>query len=155
MSQLFHFQDVKPIACTYGGCPHRFSTRSDLKDHINKNHTCQKPHQCENCGQCFATRSERSSHKRIHINEKKYQCEFCSKSFARSSGLSNHVRVHSRERPYKCNRCRKDFNQASSLGKHMNTHKFNIWCTIHHGNLCTCVKHTYIGIYGQINATLK
>lgn len=94
MSQLFHFQDVKPIACTYGGFPHRFSTRSDLKDHINKNHTCQKPHQCENCGQCFATRSERSSHKRIHINEKKYQCEFCSKSFARSSGLSNHVRVH-------------------------------------------------------------
>lgn len=99
--KLIHFQDVKPIECTYDGCQYRFSIESDLQDHINKRHTFKKPHQCGYCGQSFATRSERSSHTRVHMDEKKYHCTICHKPFARSSGLNNHTRVHTGERPYK------------------------------------------------------
>lgn len=123
--KLIYFQDVKPIKCTYGGCQYRFAIRSDLLDHINKIHTFKKPYQCEYCGQSFATRSERSSHKRVHIAEKRFHCTICRKSFARSSVLKTHIRVHTGDRPYKCSICQQAFTQSSSLKKHVTTHKSN------------------------------
>lgn len=97
------FLNVKPIECIYDGCQYRFAIMSDLQDHINKRHTFQN---CEDCGQTFATRSGRSSHKRVHTDERKFHCNSCPNSFTRSSVLRNNIRVH-------------------SLRKHVKNHKSN------------------------------
>lgn len=118
---IYIFADQKRYACTFDGCDCRFAIKSDLNDHINKKHTFAKPYQCESCGQHFATRSERSSHKRVHA-EPKYRCNMCDKAFVRSAVLKNHINTHTGERPHMCLICQKRFTQVASLQKHIKTH---------------------------------
>lgn len=115
--------DVKRLECHVDGCMLRFAVTADLIGHRRKHHTFEKPLQCENCGMCFATSSEKSSHMRIHSTIKKFGCEICQKTFVRSSILKAHMRTHNGERPYECNTCGKKFTQSSSLNKHKKTHE--------------------------------
>lgn len=118
----FH-EVIKKFTCDQ--CDTRFAIHSDLISHKKKKHTMEKNIQCPNCGMCFATSSERSSHLRVHSTEKKFCCQICAKKFVRSSILEQHMRTHTGERPFTCTKCDKKFTQKSSLIKHERTHKWD------------------------------
>ncbi|KAL1502148.1 hypothetical protein ABEB36_007334 [Hypothenemus hampei] len=116
----FH-QGIKPFACPHEGCEARYTIRPDLKDHIRKVHTRERPFKCNVCKKCFLTGSVYYQHRLIHTNDRRYGCEICNKRFFRADALNNHKRIHTDERPYPCNVCGREFRQKGDRNKHVRT----------------------------------
>ncbi|KAI4468423.1 zinc finger protein [Holotrichia oblita] len=70
----FH-QGIKPFACPHEGCEARYTIRPDLKDHIRKVHTRERPFKCSVCDKCFLTGSVYYQHRLIHTNDRRYGCD--------------------------------------------------------------------------------
>ncbi|GLV39859.1 matotopetli [Carabus blaptoides fortunei] len=116
----FH-QGIKPFACPHEGCEARYTIRPDLKDHIRKVHTRERPFKCSVCEKSFLTGSVYYQHRLIHTNDRRYGCEICNKRFFRADALNNHRRIHTDERPYPCPVCGREFRQKGDRNKHVRT----------------------------------
>ncbi|KAF5293256.1 hypothetical protein FQR65_LT10996 [Abscondita terminalis] len=116
----FH-QGIKPFACPHEGCEARYTIRPDLKDHIRKVHTRERPFKCSVCGKSFLTGSVYYQHRLIHTNDRRYGCDICEKRFFRADALNNHRRIHTDERPYPCEICGREFRQKGDRNKHVRT----------------------------------
>ncbi|KAF5271752.1 hypothetical protein FQA39_LY08075 [Lamprigera yunnana] len=116
----FH-QGIKPFACPHEGCEARYTIRPDLKDHIRKVHTRERPFKCSACGKSFLTGSVYYQHRLIHTNDRRYGCDICDKRFFRADALNNHRRIHTDERPYPCDICGREFRQKGDRNKHVRT----------------------------------
>ncbi|KAG5872551.1 hypothetical protein JTB14_033970 [Gonioctena quinquepunctata] len=116
----FH-QGIKPFACPHEGCEARYTIRPDLKDHIRKVHTRERPFKCNVCDKCFLTGSVYYQHRLIHTNDRRYACDLCPKRFFRADALNNHRRIHTDERPYPCHVCGREFRQKGDRNKHLRT----------------------------------
>ncbi|GJQ66249.1 putative metal ion binding protein [Trypoxylus dichotomus] len=116
----FH-QGIKPFACPHEGCEARYTIRPDLKDHIRKVHTRERPFKCSVCDKCFLTGSVYYQHRLIHTNDRRYGCDICQKRFFRADALNNHRRIHTDERPYPCDICGRQFRQKGDRNKHVRT----------------------------------
>ncbi|XP_060536211.1 zinc finger protein 62 homolog [Cylas formicarius] len=121
----FH-QGIKPFACPHEGCEARYTIRPDLKDHIRKVHTRERPFKCNVCNKCFLTGSVYYQHRLIHTNDRRYGCDICKKRFFRADALNNHRRIHTDERPYPCNVCGREFRQKGDRNKHARTQHFKV-----------------------------
>ncbi|CAG9772220.1 unnamed protein product [Ceutorhynchus assimilis] len=121
----FH-QGIKPFACPHEGCEARYTIRPDLKDHICKVHTRERPFKCNVCNKRFLTGSVYYQHRLIHTNDRRYICDACGKKFFRADALNNHKRIHTNERPYPCNICEKYFRQKGDRNKHVRTQHANV-----------------------------
>lgn len=69
------FLGIKPFACPHEGCEARYTIRPDLKDHIRKVHTRERPFKCSVCDKCFLTGSVYYQHRLIHTNDRRYGCD--------------------------------------------------------------------------------
>ncbi|CAH0551820.1 unnamed protein product [Brassicogethes aeneus] len=125
----FH-QGIKPFACPHEGCEARYTIRPDLKDHIRKVHTRERPFKCTVCNKCFLTGSVYYQHRLIHTNDRRYGCDVCQKRFFRADALNNHKRIHTDERPYPCGVCGREFRQKGDRNKHFRTQHPDVIQTI-------------------------
>ncbi|PXF47020.1 hypothetical protein BWQ96_03210 [Gracilariopsis chorda] len=74
-------------------CPHQFSQRSHLNQHMKTVHAGIRPYSCPvpECPKAFGKRSDLKSHvSSVHDNERPFECEFCDRKFAKKSNLSRH-----------------------------------------------------------------
>ena len=86
--------ELNLYCCMYPGCLGEYSTKFNLKRHVES----------------------------FHMNVKKYQCSFCSSGFSSKQSVKEHLRIHSGVMPYKCTACDKMFRQASQLSLHKRVH---------------------------------
>lgn len=79
----------------------------------------------DNCGKFYSTRFNLRKHIEIvHLRYKRYKCQQCSKLFASHQNLIEHTHLHSGVKPYSCRDCGKLFRHISSLCLHKRSHKF-------------------------------
>ncbi|CAG0915492.1 unnamed protein product [Notodromas monacha] len=144
-SSLFEATDLEKI-CRWSGCWERFSTQSELVNHIESRHVEGKARRAllkytetlltgaADFGklramfneQAFSRLENLKIHMRSHTGERPYQCQHqdCPKAFSNSSDRAKHQRTHVDTRPYACTfeDCGKRYTDPSSLRKHMKNH---------------------------------
>ncbi|XP_073841670.1 uncharacterized protein isoform X2 [Musca autumnalis] len=115
-------EEIKDKRFTCSQCDYESTTTRDLKIHIRRRHTGEKPYICEICGDSFVRSYDLKKHSYKHTGEKPYKCPICPKTFRVSSKLAKHKRVHTGERPFICQECGKSFTQEYNLSVHKRTH---------------------------------
>lgn len=77
----------------------------------------------EACGQTFTTKFNLRRHvNAVHLDIKTYECDLCKKKFASKQNLTEHRFIHTGERPFRCFVCNRCFRQASQLCQHRKRH---------------------------------
>ncbi|KAK2726343.1 transcriptional repressor CTCF-like isoform X2 [Artemia franciscana] len=84
-------------------CPATCGRKTDLRIHIQKLHTAEKP-----------------LHSKTHEGEKCHRCELCPYASYSARHLENHMLTHSDEKPFRCDLCNQSFRQKQLLKRHIN-----------------------------------
>eukprot|EP00183_Erythrolobus_madagascarensis_P005252 CAMPEP_0185856428 /NCGR_PEP_ID=MMETSP1354-20130828/28991_1 /TAXON_ID=708628 /ORGANISM="Erythrolobus madagascarensis, Strain CCMP3276" /LENGTH=229 /DNA_ID=CAMNT_0028558675 /DNA_START=262 /DNA_END=951 /DNA_ORIENTATION=+ len=102
-------------------CGKRFSSRYNLKRHIEVMHETQRTHACEVCGTRFKHKSHVVEHfRQVHRRDRPFACDLCSLRFATPSNLRRHVQdLHVKSRPFVCNVCARSFSSKYNFDRHM------------------------------------
>uniref|UniRef100_T1IC24 C2H2-type domain-containing protein n=1 Tax=Rhodnius prolixus TaxID=13249 RepID=T1IC24_RHOPR len=88
-----HTQDG-PFPCDY--CSAVEKDKASLKMHWRKEHSENKAHMCQACGEAFSRREDLVKHNIRHDKIKPYPCKepSCNKAFAYRSDLRKHLVIH-------------------------------------------------------------
>lgn len=84
------------FVCEYKGCEKSYSTKYNLKRHIECAHDCIKRFQCEICSKFLSSKQNLQEHIFTHGQDKLFKCteSGCSQTFRQRSQLSNHRKMH-------------------------------------------------------------
>lgn len=80
--------------CMQPGCLKSYSTKFNLKRHLETYHQKKKKHQCTICYKWFASKQNLIEHVFTHTGDKPFACTICSKAFRQISQLTLHKRKH-------------------------------------------------------------
>ncbi|XP_022222285.2 zinc finger protein 337 [Drosophila obscura] len=103
-------------------CNRRFVNGKTLSKHVKTVHNKIKPFICNVCGKKTARKASLIIHMRQHTGEKPLQCEQCKFSTRDPSVLHKHRQRHgsaSKQRTLKCGHCDYGCIQANALKRHM------------------------------------
>ena len=75
-------------------CPTTCGRKTDLRIHVEKLHTSDKPLPCKKCGKLFPDRYTLKLHTRSHNGEKCYRCELCPYAALSQRQLESHILTH-------------------------------------------------------------
>ena len=87
---------IGEFICKYSNCHRKYSSKYNLRRHIESNHSKAKRFRCRNCGKYLSSKQNLQEHMYTHSRSKPYVCPEpnCKKSFRQSSQLSNHKNLH-------------------------------------------------------------
>lgn len=112
-------------------CPHcTYSTTIpfNLKAHISRRHTGEKPYLCPYCAKKFSEKTDLVIHERTHNGQRPYACDICDKTFSTSMVRNRHkIRIHTEARPFVCDICYMGFKIKYDLKCHVRTHSSNVF----------------------------
>ncbi|XP_034122991.1 zinc finger protein 501 isoform X2 [Drosophila guanche] len=103
-------------------CNRRFVNGKTLSKHVKTVHNKIKPFICNVCGKKTARKASLIIHMRQHTGEKPLQCEQCKFSTRDPSVLHKHRQRHgsaSKQRTLRCGHCDYSCIQANALKRHM------------------------------------
>ncbi|XP_014215902.1 transcriptional repressor CTCF [Copidosoma floridanum] len=117
--KLVHNVGDKPIfQCEL--CPTTCGRKTDLRIHVQKLHTSDKPLKCKRCGKTFPDRYSYKLHSKTHEGEKCYRCDLCPYASISARHLESHMLIHTDQKPYQCDHCYQSFRQKQLLKRHCN-----------------------------------
>ncbi|OMJ81856.1 hypothetical protein SteCoe_17622 [Stentor coeruleus] len=85
-----------PLKCNFTNCDKEYSTKYNLKRHLETVHSNLKRFRCRLCGKNLSSKQNLNEHIFTHSNEKPFGCSEpgCSQNFRQRSQLSNHRKIH-------------------------------------------------------------
>lgn len=101
-------------------CPTTCGRRTDLRIHMQKLHTADKPLRCKRCNAEFPDRYTYKMHAKTHEGEKCYTCELCPYASISARHLESHMLIHTDQKPFECEHCDQSFRQKQLLRRHVN-----------------------------------
>ncbi|XP_060811112.1 transcriptional repressor CTCFL-like [Bombus pascuorum] len=117
--KLIHNVGSKPVfQCEL--CPVTCRRKTDLRIHVQKLHTSDKPLKCKRCGKSFPDRYSYKLHSKTHEGEKCYKCDLCPYASISERHLESHMLIHTDQKPYQCDHCFQSFRQKQLLKRHCN-----------------------------------
>ncbi|XP_063633018.1 transcriptional repressor CTCF-like isoform X1 [Cydia splendana] len=117
--KLIHNVAEKPVyRCEL--CPAKCGRKTDLRIHIQKLHTSDKPLKCKRCGKTFPDRYSCKLHNKTHEGEKCFKCDLCPYASTMLRHLKSHMLKHTDEKPFVCTECDQSFRQKQLLRRHQN-----------------------------------
>ncbi|XP_046997162.1 transcriptional repressor CTCFL isoform X2 [Schistocerca americana] len=127
--KLIHSAGDKPVfQCEL--CPTTCGRKTDLRIHVQKLHTSDKPLKCKRCGKSFPDRYTYKIHNKSHEGEKCFKCDLCPYASISHRHLESHMLIHTDQKPYQCdqcdqngekiNLCLQSFRQKQLLRRHQN-----------------------------------
>ncbi|KOB75283.1 putative CTCF-like protein, partial [Operophtera brumata] len=90
-------------------CPAKCGRKTDLRIHVQKLHTSEKPLKCKRCGKSFPDRYSCKVHNKTHEGEKCYKCDLCPYASTTLRHLKSHLLKHTDEKPFSCDSCDQSF----------------------------------------------
>lgn len=85
---------------TCKSCDGKFTSKSELTEHIKTHSNDERPFLCSECGMRFVRNDYLVIHMRRHTGEKPYKCRFCDRAFPRATDLTVHERYHTNEKKH-------------------------------------------------------
>lgn len=84
------------LICRHQGCNKEYSTKYNLKRHLETSHGAAKHFLCRICGKGLSSKQNLTEHSFTHTQEKPFTCLFpnCSEVFRQRSQLSTHRKLH-------------------------------------------------------------
>ncbi|XP_063241559.1 transcriptional repressor CTCFL-like isoform X2 [Bacillus rossius redtenbacheri] len=117
--KLIHSAGDKPVyPCEL--CPTTCGRKTDLRIHVQKLHTSDKPLKCKRCGKAFPDRYSYKIHSKSHEGEKCFKCDLCPYASISQRHLESHMLIHTDQKPYQCDQCDQSFRQKQLLRRHQN-----------------------------------
>lgn len=101
-------------------CPATCGRKTDLRIHVQKLHTAEKPLTCKRCDKTYPDRYQYKIHLKSHEGEKCFKCELCSYSSVSARHLDSHMLIHTDQKPFACDQCDQSFRQKQLLKRHRN-----------------------------------
>lgn len=104
-------------------CEKQFSTRYNLKMHVQVLHDKVKDFKCLSCPKTFGLKVILDKHvQAVHLKKdpsSMYQCTKCYLCFTQKSNLTTHQQVHDSNRKlFKCAVCKQTYTRKAALDKH-------------------------------------
>ncbi|XP_058125983.1 transcriptional repressor CTCFL-like [Anopheles ziemanni] len=117
--KLIHQVGDKPVyQCEL--CPTTCGRKTDLRIHVQKLHTAEKPIKCKRCDSTFEDRYSYKMHVKTHEGERCFKCDFCPYASISARHLESHLLLHTNQKPFKCSECSQCFRQKQLLKRHIN-----------------------------------
>ncbi|KAG8177928.1 hypothetical protein JTE90_000792 [Oedothorax gibbosus] len=116
--RLIHSGNKPVFQCEY--CPTTCGRKTDLRIHMEKLHSSDRPHRCKRCGKVYLDRYSYKIHVKSHEGEKCYKCDLCEYASMSARHLETHMLVHTDQKPFRCDQCDLCFRQKQLLKRHVN-----------------------------------
>jgi hypothetical protein len=82
------------FCCMIEGCTRKYTTKFNLKKHVEFNHLKKIKFSCQDCRKTFVSKLNLKEHLYVHSGEMPYECDLCGEKFRQISRLSLHKRHH-------------------------------------------------------------